>query len=116
MILAVIGIGAAGAMFFDVDFKYVIILSIVSLAVVVFIQIGVLAAAGLAIIGIAGYRFTSAQPLILLGLIGAGLLAIVLGSGVIFGPEAQSILEQGQTILGEFEIMPAEIMPAEMMP
>lgn len=106
MAMAVIGIGVAGAVFFGVDFQWVIILSIISLSVVVFIQIGVVAAAGLAVIGIGGYRFSGQRPLLMAGLIGIGLLTVIAGNYfMINSGQIEELMLGGQELLG-FEVMP----------
>ncbi len=90
MVLAVIGITAVGAVFFNVDFIYVIIIAIISLGIVVFLQIGTLAAVGLLVVGGTFYRFNPAggrQLWMFILLIAIGIVSVVIGTQMFIVPE-----------------------------
>lgn len=81
LVLVVIALSVAGTVFFKVPFTHVIVISIICLGIVVFLEVGALAAAGLIIVGGVMYKMTPAKyPALFLGLIGLGLIAVVWGS------------------------------------
>ena len=80
-VIVVIGLSVFGSMFFHFPFTYTIIVAILCLAVVVFMQIGVLAAAGLIIIGGGMYKLSPAkQPGMFMMLAGVGCIMVIWGA------------------------------------
>lgn len=83
MMMAVIALTIVGTIWFGVPFNRVIIMSMICLGIVTFLEIGVLPAAGLIVVGGTFYRFNpvgNQQIWFFLALIGVGLLAVIWGA------------------------------------
>jgi len=79
LVMVAIVLAVAGTVFFGVPFEQVIIVSILCLGIVTFIEVGVLAAAGLIVIGGAFYRVSPMKQVwVFVALIGFGLLTVIL--------------------------------------
>jgi len=81
LVVVVIGLTVTGSVFFNIPFKYVIIVAVLCLGIVVFLQVGALAATGIILVGGVLYKFSPAKrPAIFIGLIGLGSLLVIWGS------------------------------------
>lgn len=103
LVVIVIAVGGAGAVLFDIPFKWTVYLSIACLAVVAFVSLGKFLGFALAIIGIVAYFLPiKSRPVVFGGVIafavGAAVLATAYAPEVaqIFGaetPEIQQMVE-----------------------
>jgi len=87
MVFVVIGIAAAGVFLRGLDFRYLVVTSLICLGIVAFITINALTCVGLLIIGGAMYKLTPAkQPALFVALVGVGLLVAIWGAKFVVIP------------------------------
>jgi len=78
LVMVAIVLAVAGTVWFGVPFEQVIVISILCLGIVTFIEVGVLAAAGLIVIGGAFYYVSPMKQVwVFVALIGLGLLVTI---------------------------------------
>jgi len=83
MIFVVIGLGVVGSIWFNVDFKYVMILAILSLGIVTLLEVGAVTAMGLLIVGGIFYWrpvFMQKNAWLFMAMVGLGALLAIYGS------------------------------------
>ena len=81
MMILVIGLAMVGVVFFKMDFKYVMIISMICLAITLFVTVTPVVIMGFLVAGFAMWKLTPEKHLaMMVALIGLGLLLVVWGT------------------------------------